>query len=69
MQIMYIDESGDTLPISQKGKKFLALTGCIINENDIPKIESKLRDIKTKFSQRQFGDQQFGQFGDGPQKD
>ena len=51
MQIMYIDESGDTLPISQKGKKFLALTGCIVNENDIPNIESKLRNIKTKFFQ------------------
>lgn len=48
---MYIDESGDTLPLSQKGKKFLALTGCIINESDIPKIESNLRDIKTKFFQ------------------
>jgi len=51
MQIMYIDESGDTLPISQKGKKFLVLTGCIINENDIPNIETKLRGIKTKFFQ------------------
>lgn len=51
MQIMYIDESGDTLPISQKGKKFLVLTGCIISENDIPKIESKLRGIKAKFFQ------------------
>ena len=51
MQIMYIDESGDTLPISQKGSKFLSLTGCIINENNIPNIESKLRDIKTKFFQ------------------
>lgn len=51
MKIMYIDESGDTLPISQKGKKFLVLTGCIINENDIPNTENKLRNIKTKFFQ------------------
>ncbi|MBI2621766.1 MAG: DUF3800 domain-containing protein [Candidatus Levybacteria bacterium] len=38
MHIMYIDESGDTTPLSQGGKKFLILTGCIIFENDIEKI-------------------------------
>lgn len=48
---MYIDESGDTIPLSQKGKKFLILTGCIIFEEDIPQIERDFRDIKTKFFQ------------------
>ena len=47
MYIMYIDESGDTASLSQGGKKFLILTGCIIFENDIPEIEEKLRDIKS----------------------
>ncbi len=51
MYLMYIDESGDTIPISQNGKKFLVLTGCIIYENDIPNIELKLRGVKTKFFQ------------------
>ncbi|MBU0650002.1 DUF3800 domain-containing protein, partial [Patescibacteria group bacterium] len=31
MNLMYIDESGDTIPLSQNGKKFLVLTGCIID--------------------------------------
>lgn len=48
---MYIDESGDTVPISQKGKKFLVLTGCIIHENKIQKIENKIRQIKQKYYQ------------------
>jgi len=51
MHIMYIDESGDTTPLSQGGKKFLTLTGCVIFENDIPKIEEELRSVKTKFFQ------------------
>lgn len=51
MYIMYIDESGDTIPLTQKGKKFLVLTGCIIQENDIPTIENELRDIKKKYFQ------------------
>ncbi len=51
MHIMYIDESGDTIPRSQKGKKFLVLTGCIINEDNIVEIESKLRIIKVKYFQ------------------
>lgn len=51
MHIMYIDESGDTIPLSQKGKKFLVLTGCIINEDNIIEIESKLRSIKEKYFQ------------------
>lgn len=51
MYLMYIDESGDTIPLSQKGKKFLVLTGCIIQENDIHGIEEKLRGIKRKYYQ------------------
>lgn len=46
---MYIDESGDTIPLSQKGKKFLVLTGCILHESDILTIETKLRTIKEKY--------------------
>ncbi len=51
MYIMYIDESGDTIPLTQKGKKFLVLTGCIIHENDIQTIENELREIKKKYFQ------------------
>ncbi len=53
MYLMYIDESGDTIPISQKGKKFLVLTGCIINEVDRVSIETGLRDIKKKYFQNE----------------
>lgn len=48
---MYIDESGDTAPITQNGKRFLVLTGCIINEKDGVGIEASLRIIKKKFFQ------------------
>lgn len=48
---MYIDESGDTIPLSQNGKKFLVLTGCIIKEENKIEIEIKLRAIKQKFFQ------------------
>ncbi len=48
---MYIDESGDTIPLSQKGKKFLVLSGCIIDEKNIVDIETKLRSIKKKYFQ------------------
>ena len=51
MFIMYIDESGNTAPISQNGTKFLVLTGCIIYEDDIPKIEAEFREIKNKYFQ------------------
>ena len=51
MYIMYIDESGDTIPISQKGKSFLVLTGCIIYENEKIEIDNKLREIKKKYYQ------------------
>ena len=40
---MYIDESGDTIPISQKGKSFLVLTGCIIYENEKNKSDNKIK--------------------------
>jgi hypothetical protein len=51
MDLMYIDESGDTIPLSQDGKKFLVLTGCIIKEEDMHAIEEKLRTIKHKYYQ------------------
>ena len=43
MYLLYIDESGDTIPLSQGGKKYLVLTGCVIHEKDIHQIESSLR--------------------------
>ncbi|MDP1743243.1 MAG: DUF3800 domain-containing protein, partial [Candidatus Amesbacteria bacterium] len=51
MDLMYIDESGDTIPITQGGKKYLVLTGCIIHEQKIQKIEDELRKIKYKYYQ------------------
>ena len=51
MYIMYIDESGDTIPLSQKGKKFLVLTGAVINEANILDIETRFRSIKEKYFQ------------------
>lgn len=51
MFLMYIDESGDTVPLSSNGKKFLVLTGCVIQEEDIQKIETSLREIKQKYYQ------------------
>jgi hypothetical protein len=48
---MYIDESGDTTPLSQGGKQFLILTGCIIQENDIQGIEQQFRLIKYRYYQ------------------
>lgn len=53
MYLMYIDESGDTVPLSQKGKSFLVLTGCIVNETERVGIESRLRDIKKKYFQNE----------------
>lgn len=49
MFIMYIDEAGDTIPLSQNGKSFLVLTWCIIHESDKILIEEKLRKIKKEF--------------------
>ncbi len=48
---MYIDESGDTIPISQKGKRFLVLTGCIIDEKFRVGVEADLRAIKKRYFQ------------------
>lgn len=48
---MYIDESGDTVPISQNGKRFLVLTGCIVNDKDRVDVETNLRSIKKKYFQ------------------
>lgn len=52
MHIMYIDESGDTISISQKGKKFLVLTGCIIEDKNILDIEKQFLAIKHKYYQK-----------------
>lgn len=49
MKIIYIDESGDTIPLSQNGKKFFSLTGCIIDEADFMVIEQGLHAIKAKY--------------------
>lgn len=51
MFIMYIDESGDTISLSQGGKHFLVLTGCVIEEKEKVEIEKKFRDIKHKYYQ------------------
>jgi len=53
MKLMYIDESGDTAPISQKGKRFLVLTGSIIDDKDRVGIETDLRAIKKKYFQNE----------------
>lgn len=51
MHLMYIDESGDTISLSQGGKNFLVLTGCIIEEKDKVSIEEEFRNIKQKYYQ------------------
>jgi hypothetical protein len=51
MYIMYIDESGDTITLSQKGKHFLVLTGAVIHEKDKVAIEKSFRDIKKEYYQ------------------
>ena len=51
MKLLYIDESGDTIPISQDGKKHLVLTGCIIDESNVREIDDTLRSIKKKYYQ------------------
>jgi len=48
---MYIDESGDTATLSQNGKKFLVLTGCIVEADDKISIEKRLRTIKHRYYQ------------------
>ncbi|EKD79784.1 MAG: hypothetical protein ACD_40C00300G0002 [uncultured bacterium] len=51
MHIMYVDESGDTTPLTQGGKKFLVLTGAIIHEKDVLDVEKKFRAIKQDYYQ------------------
>jgi hypothetical protein len=51
MKMFYIDESGDTATPEANGKKYLVLTGAIIDEKDIQVIDQRLRAIKTKFYQ------------------
>lgn len=51
MYLMYIDESGDTAPLSQGGTKFLVLSGCVINETAIQSIDERFREIKVKYYQ------------------
>lgn len=49
MKLIYIDESGDTTPLSQDGSTWLVLTACVIDEQDRQKIEKDLRIIKREF--------------------
>lgn len=49
MYIMYIDESGDTTPLSRGGTTFLVLMGCVISEIDKINIEEKFRTIKKNY--------------------
>src|SRR3989344_3979616 len=49
MELIYIDESGDTIPLINGGKKYLVLTGCIFGEEDIPVIDEQFRSIKRKY--------------------
>ncbi len=51
MQLMYIDESGDTSPISQGGSKYFSLTGFIIDEEEAKSIDDGIRAIKKRFYQ------------------
>lgn len=51
MYLFYIDESGDTIPLSKEGKKFLVLTGCIIHEENLLSIERRFNKIKKKYFQ------------------
>lgn len=51
MHIIYIDESGNTAPITQQGSKFLVLTGAIFHENQIRPVEEKFREIKQRYYQ------------------
>ena len=49
MKLIYIDESGDTISLSQAGSKYFTLTACIIDEKDRQKIEADFRTIKYEF--------------------
>jgi hypothetical protein len=51
MKLFYIDESGDTATPDSGGKKYLVLTGAVIDEKDIQVVDQQLRAIKIKFYQ------------------
>lgn len=51
MKLLYIDESGDTIPISQSGKHYLVLLGAIIDEAEMIAIDKDFRSIKHKYYQ------------------
>lgn len=46
---MYIDESGDTISLNNLGKKYLVLTGCVVDEVDKVGVERRFREIKQKY--------------------
>lgn len=46
---MYIDESGNTATLQEKGSNMLVLTGCIIHEDTKHAVEQQFRDIKQKY--------------------
>lgn len=49
MKLIYLDESGDTIPLSRNGTKYFVLTACMFNDVDRRAVEDSLRDIKWKF--------------------
>lgn len=49
MKLIYIDESGDTEPLSQKGSNWFVLTACIIDETKRVELEQQFRELKWKF--------------------
>jgi hypothetical protein len=51
MHLVYIDESGDTTPISQNGSRYFTLSAYIVDEKDRKSIEIDLRNIKHEFYQ------------------
>lgn len=51
MNILYIDESGDTSPLSADGSKYFILSGCVIREENILDIDKNFRQIKSDFYQ------------------
>ncbi|MBD3280616.1 DUF3800 domain-containing protein [Candidatus Dojkabacteria bacterium] len=53
MKIMYIDESGDTIPLTQKGKNHLVLSGLIIDEGELLEIDRRFREIKKRYYQNE----------------
>ncbi len=49
MKLIYIDESGDTIPLSRDGSKWFALTACLVDESQRMALEHDLRQIKWKY--------------------